>query len=156
MVSVLFAFPETRLYQRLEREGRLLPIDVGESVYGKINFVPRMEHDALIEGHKRILETIYSPRSYYERVKTFLQEYDPGEKKGGKLELEHVKAFFKSLWFLGIRDSGRRYYWMLLAWSLFNCPRSFPVAARLAITRGFFRLDMREYITAPGSCVKDI
>lgn len=40
MVSLLFAFPGTKLYRRMERENRLLPIEVEESAYGAINFVP--------------------------------------------------------------------------------------------------------------------
>lgn len=151
MVSLLFAFPGTRLYQRLKQENRLLPTCVGENAYGAINFIPRMGREVLIDGHKHILETIYSPRHYTERVKTFLTAYNPREKKGGRLEFDHIKAFLKSTWLLGVKDIGRRYYWTLLAFTLLNYPRSFPISVRLAVTGYHFRKDIGEYIGAPNT-----
>ncbi len=149
MVSLLFAFPGTKLNQRLQHENRLLPTRIGENAYGAINFIPTIDSQVLIEGHKQILETIYSSKRYSERVKTFLTAYDPRKKMGGKLELDHVKAFLKSTWLLGMKDVERRYYWRLLAFTLLRYPRSFPISVRLAVTGYHFRKDIAAYINKP-------
>jgi radical SAM superfamily enzyme YgiQ (UPF0313 family) len=146
MVSLLFAFPETRLYHRLEREERLSSITIENNAYGALNFVPKMGREVLIEAHKQILETIYSPRYYFERVKTFLNVYRPYRQRRDKIKLDHIKVFLKAVWILGVRDIGRQYYWKLLAFTLRNCPRSFPIAVRLAVTGYHFRNDIKEYL----------
>jgi radical SAM superfamily enzyme YgiQ (UPF0313 family) len=151
MVSLLFAFPGTRLYERLKQENRLLPTNIGENAYGAINFIPRMGREALISGHKHVLKTIYSPKYYYERVKTFLVAHNSRKRRGGRLELDHVKAFLKSTWLMGVKDVERRYYWMLLAFTLLNHPRSFPASVRLAVTGYHFRKDIEEYISKPNT-----
>jgi radical SAM superfamily enzyme YgiQ (UPF0313 family) len=149
MVSLLFAFPGTRLYQRLRLENRLLPIRFEDNAYGAINFVPRMDLGVLISGHKHVLATIYSPRHYYERVRAFLRGYGPQGRPGGRVELAHIKAFLKATWVLGVIDSGRLYYWALLVHALLRCPRSFPTTVRLAVTGYHMRKDIEEYIGAP-------
>ncbi|MFC2023462.1 B12-binding domain-containing radical SAM protein [Chloroflexota bacterium] len=146
MVSLLFAFPGTRLYRRLEREDRLLSIELEESAYGVIDFVPKMALEILLAGHKQILLTIYSPRNYFERLKAFLDTHDPAGKHGEKLKLEHIKLFLKSSWLLGLRDSGRRYYSALLAFTLRHHPRSLPMSVRLAVTGYHFRIDIQEHL----------
>ncbi len=146
MVSLLFAFPGTRLYRRLERENRLLPIKIEECAYGAMNFLPLAGRETLLAGHKRILETIYSPRHYFERITTFLGAYDPQGKRREKLGIDHVKAFLKATWILGVKDGGRRYYWAVLAFVLRTQPRSLPIAIRLAVTGYHFRRDIQEYV----------
>jgi radical SAM superfamily enzyme YgiQ (UPF0313 family) len=75
MVGLLQALPGTRLYERLKQEGRLLDQVSGDNVDGTTNIVPKMNLDTLREGYEAILQHIYSPEHYYQRVKTFLQEY---------------------------------------------------------------------------------
>ena len=83
MVGVLMAPPETRLYKRLKKENRLLPGGTGNNTDGSTNFTPKMGRETLTNGYKHILNTIYAPKPYYERVKTFLKEYKPkGKRKG--------------------------------------------------------------------------
>lgn len=151
MVSLLFAFPETRLYHRLEREERLSLITIENNAHGAINFIPKMGREELIEVHKQILETIYSPRYYFERVKAFLSVYRPYRHRKDKIKLDHIKVLFKAVWILGVRDIGRQYYWKLLAFTLRNCPRSFPTAVRLAVTGYHFRNDIKEYLGSSDS-----
>ena len=50
-----------------------------------------------------------------------------------------VRALLKSMWFLGIRHSGRRYYWRLLLWSLLRRPQHFTLAPTLAVQGFHFR-----------------
>ncbi|HQP29987.1 MAG TPA: B12-binding domain-containing radical SAM protein, partial [Deltaproteobacteria bacterium] len=72
MVGLLDALPGTRLYQRLQKEGRLREQTSGDNTDGTMNFIPRMEPQTLQEGYQRVLEGIYAPKAYYERCITFL------------------------------------------------------------------------------------
>ena len=79
MVGMLTALRGTRLYQRLHREGRLLGDATGNNTDIAINFIPRMEPRALIGGYRNILDAIYSPKNYYQRVIRLLSDYRPLE-----------------------------------------------------------------------------
>jgi len=139
MVGLLIAPPETRLYKRLKKENRILPGGSGDNTDFSINFIPKMNYEVLVNGYKHILDTIYSPKHYYERIKTFLEEYKPRRKRRSKLEFCYVQAFLKSLWVLGIKEKGRRYYWKLLTSTLLRHPRSFALSVTFAIQAFHFR-----------------
>src|SRR5208283_5755589 len=81
MVGILIALPRTQLYERLKKEQRLLKETSGNNTDFSTNFIPRMDYDLLINGYKKVLSTLYSPRHYYARVRTFLREYIPPKKK---------------------------------------------------------------------------
>jgi len=138
MVGLLQAPHGTRLYKRLVGEGRLVGEMSGDNVDGSTNIVPKMNLDTLREGYKRILNQIYAPKFYYERVKTFLQEYKP-PKIRVRLEFAHVLAFLRSIYQLGITGVERVYYWRLFFWTLLFRPRLFPLAITLAIYGYHFR-----------------
>ncbi len=139
MVGLLNAPPGTRLYQRLRQENRLLKAFTGNNTDCSLNFIPKMNYETLINGYKHILNTIYSPKHYYERIKTFLEEYKPQGKIAGTMQVHHVKAFLRSIWFLGVREEGRRYYWKLFISTLLMSPRKFPLFIILAVYGYHFR-----------------
>ena len=147
MVGLLNAPLGTRLYQRLKKENRLLRAFTGDNTDCSLNFIPKMDYKTLIDGYKHILDTIYSPRHYYERVKTFLREYKPRREMAGRLEFYHIRAFVKSIWFLGIREKGRRYYWKLFLSTLLKQPRKFPLAISLSVYGYHFRKVTEKYIS---------
>src|SRR5436309_5653061 len=68
MVGLLSALPDTGLWRRLEKEGRLLKESSGNNTDCSLNFVPKMNAATLIEGYKQVLRTIYSSREYYDRA----------------------------------------------------------------------------------------
>jgi len=147
MVNLLNAPRGTRLHQRLKKENRLLNDSSGDGM--SINFIPKMNYETLINGHKHVLDTIYSPGHYYERVKTFLEEYKPRGETASRLQSHHIRAFVKSIWFLGIRGKGRRYYWRLFLSTLLKQPRKFPISIRLSISGYHFCKVVEEYISLP-------
>ncbi len=150
MVGLLNAPCGTRLYQRLKSENRLLKGFSGDNTDCSINFIPKMNYETLIDGYKHILNTIYSPKHYYERVKTFLKEYKPQRRKGAsQLQFYHIRAFIGSMWFLGIKERGRRYYWKLFVSTLLRHPRSFPLTISLSIFGFHFRKVFEKYISTP-------
>ena len=141
MVGILMAPPKTRLWQRMERENRLLPGGTGDNTDGTTNIIPKMNLDVLMNGYTQILHTIYAPKQYYERIHTFLKEYRPNEKARRKFKLEahHIKSLVKSSFVLGIRETNRMAYWKLLFSTLRKYPRLIGLSISLAVQGLHFR-----------------
>jgi radical SAM superfamily enzyme YgiQ (UPF0313 family) len=139
MVGLLNVPPATRLHKRLEKENRLLKSFTGNNTDFSLNFVPKMNYDTLINGYKHVLDTIYSPRQYYERIETFLRIYKPPKTIVGKIQLHQIQALFRSIWFLGIRGKGKRHYWKLFISYLLDSPQKFARFITLAVYGYHFR-----------------
>ena len=135
MVGLLNAPRGTRLYQRMADEKRLVEEKAtGDNTDCSMNFVPKMERATLVSGYKEVLTTLYSPKQYYSRIKMFLKEYRPQRRKTiSQLKWWHVWAWIRSMWFLGITDQGRIYYWRFVLSTLMRRPRSFPLSMTLAV-----------------------
>jgi radical SAM superfamily enzyme YgiQ (UPF0313 family) len=139
MVGLLQAPPGTHLFERMKQEGRLVDEMSGDNVDGSTNIIPKMGLDTLREGYRKILGQIYAPQLYYERVLTFLREYQP-PKINVHLDLQHILALGRSIYRLGLRSAERTQYWRLFFWTLFRRPRLFPLAITLAIYGFHFRM----------------
>ncbi len=139
MVGLLNAPNGTKLYKRLQKENRLVKSFSGNNTDFSMNFIPKMNYETLINGYKNIVQTIYSPKKYHERVKNFLREYKPRAGKVPNFPIEYIQAFAQATWILGIKEKGRQYYWKLLAWTLFKHPRSLVMSVTLAIYGFHFR-----------------
>jgi radical SAM superfamily enzyme YgiQ (UPF0313 family) len=138
MIGLLNAPRGTRLYERLSREGRLLGRMTGDNVDGTMNFIPRMNLDALREGYRNLLRYLYAPGPYYQRVRAFLREYHP-PRIAGSIDWATIGAFGRSVAHLGILGQERFHYWGLLLWSFFRRPALFRLAVTLAIYGYHFR-----------------
>jgi len=122
------------------KETRLLKDTSGDNTDFFLNFIPKMDYETLVSGYKHVLDTICSPRHYYERVVTFLKEYRPRKTVGiSQLQFCHITEFIKSLWFLGITNKGRRYSWRLLISTFLKCPQNFPLSISLSVSGFHFR-----------------
>jgi radical SAM superfamily enzyme YgiQ (UPF0313 family) len=139
MVGLLQAPLGTRLYERMQRENRLSTDFSGDNADGSTNIIPSMGLDTLRAGYREILSHIYAPQFYYERVRTFLREYQPPT-INIHLDYQRVLALARSIYLLGIRGVERVHYWRLLLWTLFRRPRLFPLAVTLAIYGFHFRM----------------
>jgi radical SAM superfamily enzyme YgiQ (UPF0313 family) len=138
MVGLLNAIPDTKLYARLKREGRLLNQSTGNNVDGTTNFAPCMKMEALREGYRSILKHIYAPGPYYQRVRTFLREYKR-PKFSASLDWRRMLAFALSSVRLGVLGRERFQYWRLLIWTFFHRPALFPLAVTFSIYGHHFR-----------------
>lgn len=132
MVGLLQAPPGTKLYERLKNENRLSGEMSGDNVDGSTNIIPLMGLENLRDGYHYLMGQIYAPRQFYQRVKTFLKEYQPLKVKT-PLTWQQLLAFFRSIYHLGIVNRERRYYWDLLFWTLRERPSLFPNAVAMAI-----------------------
>jgi radical SAM superfamily enzyme YgiQ (UPF0313 family) len=139
MVGVLMAPPETRLYKRLEKENRILPKGSGDNTDGSTNFIPKMGRETLARGYKHVIDTIYAPKQYYERIKTFFREYRPINGGKTKISVGNLVGLIRTTWVLGIKEKGRTQYWKLVAWTLLKKPRNFPLSITLAVEGFHFR-----------------
>ncbi len=141
MIGLLTAIPGTRLYKRLEAEGRLLFKASGDNtdVSGSLNFIPKMDRQAIIDGYRWVMNTIYSPEMYYKRILAFLSQYRP--KAVTSLDSRDILALARSLWFLGVadKDFNRSYYWRLLKDGLSRYRQAFSDVVTMSIYGYHFR-----------------
>jgi radical SAM superfamily enzyme YgiQ (UPF0313 family) len=143
MVGLLQAIPGTRLYERLQREGRLVESGSGYAVDGTSNIIPIIDAGVLRAGYMALLERLYTPRDYYERVRLFLRVYRLPELRVRweiRYQIRQWWAFVKASIRLGVAGRERFEYWKLLLWTIFRRPRAFSLAVTLAIYGYHFRL----------------
>ena len=140
MVGLLTALPETQLWRRLEREGRLLTESTGNNTDGTLNFIPRMDAARLIEGYKSIVRTIYSPGEYYQRALNCLERVvssTPESHRDGMAS--DMLTLARVVMALGVRDSERGEFWRYLRQTLAQHRGKFAEAMRLAAMGYHFR-----------------
>ncbi len=139
MVGLLNALPGTRLYQRLQRQQRLLGDTTGDNTDYSMNFMPAMAPEALQRGYRQIIESIYAPNAYYQRVKQFLRAYRPRHRELSFFKARHLVTAWKTALTLGVIEKERSYFWRLFFWSLFHRPRLLPLAMVLTAYGYHFR-----------------
>lgn len=139
MVGLLNAPNRTRLYHRMKKEGRLREGFDGNNCSDTMNFIPKMDKEKLLAGFRSINQSIYSPKAYYRRLKAFLKNFQPGVKGSKRVTREKITALLRSVFYLGILNRGRIYYWKLFIWSLLVRPRMFPLAITYSIYGYHFR-----------------
>jgi radical SAM superfamily enzyme YgiQ (UPF0313 family) len=138
MVGLLTALPETRLYRRLKREGRLDCETTGNNTDAVLNFKPKLNRDFLTTGYRNLMKKLYEPRTYYQRIQIFLKDHRPS---GPSLRLSwsDFQAFLKSFWLLGVWYRGRVAYWRFFWSTLLRRPAQLRSAIELAIIGYHFR-----------------
>jgi len=139
MVGLLNAPRGTKLYERLVAEKRLLKTSTGDNTDLSMNFIPTMSYEKLIVGYRHIIETIYSPKHYYKRVRSFMKDYQPLQQKVVQMRYSYWKAGLKSVFILGVFGKERFHYWRLVLWSLFRKPKLLPMAVTFSIYGFHFR-----------------
>ncbi len=133
MIGLLNAPTKSKLYQRLMNEGRILEKWTGDNTDIAMNFIPKMNKNELFSGFHEVIRGVYGGKPFYERVKSFLKDFQPVIKNKNKLGFTKLRALFRSMILIGIFDSNRKYYWRLFFWSLFNRPKLFPMAITYSI-----------------------
>jgi radical SAM superfamily enzyme YgiQ (UPF0313 family) len=144
MVGLLNAPRLSKLYQRLQTEGRITDKFTGDNTDYSINFIPVMDKNELMKGYQKIIRNIYSSKAYYARVLTFLKQYNPPSAQ--PMQFNRLMAFLKSVIYIGILKRNRIYFWKIVFWSLFNKPKTFPLAVTYSIYGYHFRRVFRDVI----------
>ncbi|MGA1864141.1 MAG: B12-binding domain-containing radical SAM protein [bacterium] len=133
MVGLLTALPNSRLYHRLKKEGRLLKESSGNNTHDlQFNFIPKMDLTKLINGYKHIISQIYSPKIYFERCLILLQNLNPHQNSARRVRGEEILIFLRSLLRQSFTSYGY-YYLRFLMKALITERKMFPEAVRMAI-----------------------
>ncbi|MFW6250798.1 MAG: B12-binding domain-containing radical SAM protein [Alkalispirochaetaceae bacterium] len=120
MVGLLMALPNTKLWSRLEKEGRVLFRSEGNNTHEvELNFEPRLPKERLLAGYRKVLQTIYTPRHYFARCLTLIRRFPRSLRKGdtdaaGSVGRRELTAFGRSLLWQGFSGYGHWYWWFLL------------------------------------------
>lgn len=140
MVGLLNALPDTQLWRRLEREGRLLGEDAsGNNTVCTLNFKTRMDPAALIQGYQSIMRTIYSPREYYERALDSIRRTGRQSAEPQYRNLSGFKSLTRVLLKLGVLDRERKEFWRFFTHVVLRHPTKFIDSLRLAAVGYHFR-----------------
>ncbi len=62
MVGLLTALPETRLYHRLMKEGRIETETTGNNTDAVLNFKPKLNREFLVNGYRELMKKLYEPQ----------------------------------------------------------------------------------------------
>jgi radical SAM superfamily enzyme YgiQ (UPF0313 family) len=145
MVGLLGALPQTQLWDRLDREGRLLKEPTGDNTDCSLNFIPRMDPKRLVEGYKSVLRTIYSPGEYYLRALECLKRVPAATHPRWRQPIRDVPALLRVLFTLGVRDRERSKFWRYM-WRVAASHReTFDRAVILAAMGYHFRKLTEDY-----------
>jgi radical SAM superfamily enzyme YgiQ (UPF0313 family) len=130
MVTILTALPRTQLWHRIKEEGRLLHHSTANSD-GSCNFIPRMGRRTLMDGFRKLVNSMYEPRRYYERIAIFLDNYNPTAR--GTLRKGDITALLRGMWGIGVLSRSRRHFWRLMLKVIREKPKALPAAMELAM-----------------------
>jgi radical SAM superfamily enzyme YgiQ (UPF0313 family) len=146
MVGLLTALPQTQLWRRLQREGRLLNESTGNNTDCSLNFIPRMDPRRLIEDYKTLLRTIYSPEEYYRRALECLKRVPAAATHSrSRHPIDDFTAFMRVILALGVRDRERSRFWRYMARVATSHRETFARAIVLAAMGYHFRKLTEEY-----------
>lgn len=140
MVGLLNAPKNTLLYKRLKEENRLKNEISGNNTDSTLNFIPKMNDQELIDGYKRIIQSIYSIKPYYQRIRQFMIDYKSHSYGRKNLRFSMIGGIIKSFLIIGILNKGRIEFWKLLVWTVFRRPRMFIDALTLAVYGYHYRI----------------
>jgi len=142
MVGLLLALPGTQLYRRLLREGRIVDEGHGNNFECRLNFIPKMNPQRLVEGYRSILQRIYSPDAYYERVRRFLATYHPTHHR--RRSFSDYVALGRSILKQGVLGESRASYWKFFLDAATRYRHAFDTAITLAIMGYHFQTLTRD------------
>jgi radical SAM superfamily enzyme YgiQ (UPF0313 family) len=121
MVGILTALPNTPLFKRLEQEGRLRP-GVNGDQFGLTNVVTRIPAQELLQGYRKVLETLYHPEVYFDRCRSNLARWKQVPGAARRRVLHDLRAAWRAIHAQGIASPYRRAYWKFLRWVLRHEP----------------------------------
>jgi len=132
-LNLLHALPNTRLWERLKQEGRLLETKTsGQTVGARMNFVPSRPESEIISEYLAAWDYLYEPSHYIGRAYRFFRAMRPtratlakgrgapttaahtGDKPPMRDKLQDLSRFLRLSWKHGIRSNYKAQYWKQL------------------------------------------
>lgn len=110
-LGMLMAPKGTKLWDRLEKEGRLLPVSEKGDMFAATNFIPKkMEKKELEDNYVKLLKKIYSFIAFLTRFQALIDQIDLSEvKKNSPLAAQMKTSNFR-LYSLGVTFRLIRHY----------------------------------------------
>jgi radical SAM superfamily enzyme YgiQ (UPF0313 family) len=145
MAGLLLALPNTQLYRRLESEGRIIKESTGNNTHNfRLNFIPVLDKDLLVQGYKSFLSRIYTPREYFNRCLILMSRMPKGRVGRGAFSfwtiLLVIRIFLSSMFRQVFSSYGKQYLQYLSA-AVRLKPGMFPKAVKMALFGyHFFRI----------------
>jgi radical SAM superfamily enzyme YgiQ (UPF0313 family) len=122
----LYALPNTALWYRLEKEGRLIPEAEFEPT-GLMNFVPTRPMDEIAREYLNALRRIFDPeqflrRSFQQLMQLGTNKYHPATKIPQGYLFSYLRGFITLLWRQGAVRKTRIQFWSYLLTILWHRP----------------------------------
>jgi radical SAM superfamily enzyme YgiQ (UPF0313 family) len=114
MVGLLNALPNTQLARRLEREGRILPIEVADHSTSGLNFVTLRPRRDILADLKTVWQSIYTPAAFFGRVRKVCRALERPHRRS-KLSMKVLRSAGRIAWYMTVRGPElRRQFWTTL------------------------------------------
>lgn len=128
MFSMLQALPSTALWERLEKEGRLLNSSANINQTTLMNFVPTREIEEIATEYVNAFWQLYDPAAYLERIfRYYMKLGDAKNSKSLRTSWKTVRALGLLLWKQGVLAQTRWLFWRNLIQVLVKKPRQLEV-----------------------------
>ena len=142
MVGLLYALPNTQLTKRLQREGRLHE-GHGVDVEGRtqdhatagLNFDTVRPRSTVLRDYQSVIQQIYDPRIYFERVRRTIDQLDCSGINGrlyGASFSHNLGRLWRFLWNVTLHHPGMRgEVWRTIFYALRKNPRALKASIHL-------------------------
>lgn len=142
MVGKLYALPKTQLTKRLSSEGRLfeddsilrdIKTDIDQTTSG-LNFITIRPRVNILQDYADVVESIYEPKNYFDRVLITCLNLRPDYKYRPSLLklLKSVKSLIIVSRKSGFNQTTGWLYWRLLGKVIIKNPKAFEAAINLS------------------------
>jgi radical SAM superfamily enzyme YgiQ (UPF0313 family) len=152
MFSMLQALPNTALWHRLEKEGRLVSEKASGNQTSLMNFVPTRPIEEIANEYVEAFWQLYEPMTYLDRTfRHFMKIGVPRYSRAGKIDGKTIRALLTLFWRQGVVRNTRTRFWIYLVKVFQRHPRLISNYLTVcAFSEHFYeyRQIVREQITA--------
>jgi radical SAM superfamily enzyme YgiQ (UPF0313 family) len=115
-INLLYALPQTPLYDRLRLAGRLLSDEAAAARVSNVEFL--LPYDQVVGSWRDVVTTAYEPRKLFERFRHQLRHTFPNRiarrpKVTWSSLIFGMRVLGRVLWHSGIAPGWRRHFWRL-------------------------------------------
>ena len=156
MIGLLYALPNTQLTRRLASEDRLFHAasrsisesDIDQTTSG-LNFITLISRTEILKNFVRVINVIYEPSNYYNRVIHTGLNIRPHYKYTPNFRtwLSYMRSFLRVSKKAGFNSSTGFYYWKMFFTVIFRNPKGIEAAVNLAAMYIHFR-KQKEYVVS--------
>ena len=128
MFSMLQALPSTALWNRLEKEGRLLNSEANINQTTLMNFVPTRAIEDIATEYVNAFWQLYDPKAYLDRIfRYYMKLGDAKSVVSKRTSWKTIRALGLLLWNQGVIAQTRLLFWRNLIQVLLKKPRQLEI-----------------------------